>query len=321
MMSFKGKKILVTGGTGFIGSHIANQLLELNAHIRIPVHSRELEYDHDNIEAVRADLMKVDDCHKLSFGIDYIIHAAGTVGSSGVTGYRIMEGISKNLIITVQLLQAAWKEKVKRIIVFGSSTGYPAYNHPVKEDEMWMKEPFHSYFGYGWMRRYFEKLGEFISKESESKVIVIRPSAVYGPGDNFREETSHVIPALIKRAIRKENPFVVWGTGKEVRDFLHVSDFSRGCINALNECSDFQTINIGSGRITTIQEVVETVIDVTGHDDASIVYDDTKPVAIPFRAINIEKAKHLIGFEPKIDLKAGIIDTFNWYLNKLSDNQ
>ena len=314
-MFYRDKRVLVTGGTGFVGTHIVRELLKNDASVRVAVHARQPGSDLPNVETVCADLMRWEDCKTASHGIDYVIHAAGAVGAAGVRGYQLMEGITKNLILTANMLQAAWAEGVQKIVIFGSSTGYPAYSHPVKEEEMWLDEPHPSYLGYGWMRRYFEKLGEYVSRQSQCKVVIIRPSAVYGPGDNFAENTSHVIPALIKRAVQRENPYVVWGSGDEVRDFIHVSDFSRACLLALEKCTHFDPINIGAGKVTTIREIVGFILDAVGHKEVSVFFDSTKPVTIPFRMIDTEKAKRLLGFEAQISLEKGIRDTVQWYVS------
>ncbi|TRZ77369.1 MAG: NAD-dependent epimerase/dehydratase family protein [Deltaproteobacteria bacterium] len=317
-MFYSNKKVLVTGGTGFIGSHLVRALLGTGACIRVPVHVRQMQPDISNVETVFADLMRWEGCRAAARGVDYVIHAAGTVGAAGVKDYQLMEGITKNLVLTAHMLQAAWAEGVKKIVVFGSSTGYPAYSHPVREEEMWLDEPHPAYAGYGWMRRYIEKLGEYVSGQSECKVVIIRPSAVYGPGDNFMEKTSHVIPALIKRAVGRENPFVVWGTGDEVRDFIHVSDFARACLLALAKCNDFDPINIGAGKGSAIREVVGLILEAVGHKDVQIFFDGTKPATIPFRMVSIEKARQMLDFEPQIPLEEGIRDTVKWYMSTLT---
>lgn len=317
-MFYHNKKVLVTGGTGFIGSHLVRALLDHGAAVRVPVHNRSLIVKDSGIETVSADLANLSDCLSVMNRIDYAFHAAGAVGAAGVQGYQLMEGITKNLTLTGNILQAAWAKDVKKIVIFGSSTAYPAYNHPVKEEEMWLDEPHPSYWGYGWMRRYLEKLSEYVSQISPCTVVLIRPSAVYGPGDNFTEKTSHVIPALIKRAVHGESPYVVWGKGDEVRDFIHVSDFARACLLALEKCSHFDPINIGSGRANTIREIVRLILAAVGYKDVPAVFDSTKPITIPFRMIETEKARHLLGFEPHISLDQGIKDTVQWYVNSIS---
>ena len=170
-----------------------------------------------------------------------------------------MAAITTNLVFTSQMLQASWQEGVERFLVFGSSTGYPAANHPIKEEEMWTGPTYPAYFGYGWMRRYLERISEFVVSKSPMKVALCRPSAVYGRYDNFDPVTSHVIPALIRRAVQKENPFVVWGTGDEVRDFLHITDLVRGCLLLLEKHATCDPVNIGYGQAVTIRQIIETI--------------------------------------------------------------
>ena len=317
-MYYSDKKVLVTGGTGFIGRHIVQALVRRGARVRVPIHVRRGGPDLANVETIPADLMQWDDCRAAAGDVDYIVHAAGSVGAAGVRGFQLMAGITKNLTLTANVLQAAWAEGVKKIVIFGSSTGYPAYPHPVKEEEMWLEEPHPSYFGYGWMRRYVEKLGEYVSRQSECSVVIVRPSAVYGPGDNFMDDTGHVIPMLIKRAIRGENPFVVWGSGDEVRDFIHVSDFADACLLALEKCNRFDPVNIGAGKANTIREIVDLILAAAGRHGVPVLFDTTKPTTIPYRMIDIEKARRLLDFEPAISLETGIRNTVQWYVDNLS---
>src|SRR5262249_51802323 len=157
----------------------------------------------ERIELVRADLTRLEDCRAAARGVQYVFHAAGTVSGAGVPQTAIMAGITLNLVLTAQMLQAAWDTGVERILIFSSSAAYPPADHPVKEDELWSAPPYRDYFGYAWMRRYFERLAEFVASKSSMKVAVLRPTAVYGPRDNFNPATSHVIPALVRRAVEK----------------------------------------------------------------------------------------------------------------------
>ncbi len=145
------------------------------------------------------------------------------------------------------------------------------------------------------------------------KIALIRPTAVYGRRDNFALSTSHVIPALVRRAAEREDPFVVWGSGDEVRDFLHVRDFTRGCLLALREYAECDPLNIGYGEGTAIREVVDVILKESGHEKARVCFDASKPTAIPVRVVDTNKARRILGFEPAISLKDGLKDTIEWY--------
>jgi len=313
-MFYQGKKVLVTGGTGFVGTHIVQELLGQGAKVRVPVHTRPLIVRDPRIEAVPADLTKQDDCVDAARGMDYVFHAAGAVAAAGVMASNPMSAITANLILTAQVLQAAWTAGVERILIFSSSTAYPAADYPIKEEELWGGPTYPFYFGYGWMRRYFERLGEFVASKSKVRVAIVRPTAVYGRWDNFDLKTGHVIPALIRKAVDRIDPYEVWGNGDEVRDFLHVSDLARGCLLMLEKHADCDPVNIGYGRTMTIKEIVRTILRAAGYAEARIVFDTSKPSAIPFRMVDITKARRELGFEPRISLEDGLKDTVEWYM-------
>lgn len=314
-----GKRILVTGGAGFVGTHFVEALLDAGARIRVPIHHRPMIVRDPRVEQVGADLTQPDDCLRVCNGIDYVVHAAGAVAAAGVTASNPMAAMSANLVLTIRLLEASWTSGVQRFLVFGSSTGYPVTEHPVGEDEMWNGPTHPSYFGYGWMRRYLERVSEFVASKSPMGIALVRPTAVYGRWDEFDPNTSHVIPALIRRAVAAENPFEVWGTGDEVRDFLHVTDLVRGSLLLLANHAVCDPVNIGYGRTVRIREVVDTILRAAGHTNARVVFDASKPTAIPVRTVDTSKAKRLLGFEPSMTLEAGLADTVQWYKERVRD--
>jgi len=296
-----------------VGSHIAQALQEQGTLVRVTVHRRPMPVDSGDFDFCEADLTTAQDCLRAAEGMDFIFHAAGCVGAAGLKGSQVMSAITPNLIMTSLMLEAGWKAGAKRFLLFGSSTGYPVASHPVKEEEMWSGPTFPGYFGYGWMRRYLERLAEFVHGQSEMKIALVRPTAVYGRRDNFDPARGHVIPALVRRALEKEDPFVVWGSGGEVRDFLHVRDLAKGCLLALQAYAECDPVNIGYGRGVTIREVVEIILREADHKRARIVFDASKPTAIPVRVVDTGKARRILGFEPEVSLREGLKDTIEWY--------
>jgi GDP-L-fucose synthase len=312
-MFYQNKKVLVTGGTGFVGTHLVQALLNEGALVRIPVHRRSPLVNDKRIETIRADLIQPEDCLSIMKGIDYVFHAAGAVGAAGVTPPQQLDGIAMTLTLTSRVLQGAWNAGVERLLLLSSSTVYPAFDHPVKEEEDWEGPPHATYLGYGWMKRYLEKLAEFVSSRSCLKIAIVRPTAIYGRWDNFDPETSHVIPALIMRACKREDPFTVWGTGNEARDFLHIVDLARGCLLALEHYAICDPVNIGYGEVVTIRQIAETILRAAEHTEAKVVFESSKPTTIPLRAVDISKARTMLGFEPSLSIDEGVQDTVMWY--------
>lgn len=312
-MFYEGRLVLVTGGTGFVGTHIVQELLKQGAKVRVPIHKRPLIIQDERIETIQVDLTKQEDCQAAARGVNYIFHAAGAVAAAAVTVSNPMAAIATNLVLTVQMLQAAWTEDVERFLLFSSSTGYPAADHPVKEEEFWSGPTHPSYFGYGWMRRYLERLAEFVASKSDVRIALVRPTAVYGRWDNFDPATSHVVPALIQKAVEKQDPYEVWGSGDEVRDFLHIKDLARGCLLMLEKYATCDPVNIGYGKAVTIKEIVQIILKAAGHKNAKVEFNTSKPTTIPLRMVNTSKAKRVIGFEPQVSLQEGLSDTVKWY--------
>jgi GDP-L-fucose synthase len=163
------------------------------------------------------------------------------------------------------------------------------------------------------MRRYFERLAEFVASKSSVNVALVRPTAIYGPHDNFEPASSHVVAALLRKAVEKHDPLEVWGTGDEIRDFLHVTDLARGCLLMMEKHAICDPVNIGYGSGVSIRRVVEIILQAAGHTGAKVRFDPTKPTAIPIRLVDTSKARRLLGFEPQISIESGLRDLARWY--------
>ena len=310
---YSGRTVLVTGGTGFIGRHIVELLLAQSAHVVVPVHKRPLPLEFSGVDAPTADLTRPEDCLRVTRGVDYVFHAAGAVAGAGVPAAGAMTSIVTNLVLTARILEAAWTNRVRRCLVFSSSTAYPALEHPVREEEMWSGAPEACYVGYGWMRRYLEMLSEFVSRQSSVQVAIVRPTAVYGRHDDFEPATSHFVPALVRRAVERAQPFDVWGTGDETRDLLHVTDLARGCLIALEKHACADPINIGYGASIRVRDVVRVILDAAGYRDAAVVFHPGRPGTIRSRTVDCGKAREVLGFQASRTLEEGIGDTVRWY--------
>ena len=312
-MFYEDKSVLVSGGSGFLGIHLVQELLNRGAKVRVPIHSRSMPLYDERVEIVQADLSNRSECLDVVGGVDYVFHAAGAVGSAAVSKIGAMAGIAVNLNLSSEMLHAAWLEGVERFLLVSSSTVYPPASYPIKEHEAWNAAPYPSYVGYGWMKRYLEKLAEYVASESQMKIAIVRPTAVYGRWDNFDPTSSHVIPSLIKKAVDRQDPYGVWGSGTEIRDFLHISDLARGCIMALETYPECDPINLGYGKTVTIREIVETILGVSGYNPHRIQFQPDRPSTASVRVVDTTKARRILGFEPQISLEEGLRDTLEWY--------
>jgi len=260
-----------------------------------------------------ADLTRPEECLRAAEGMECVIHAAGTVGAAGVGPSAAMAGITLNLTLTANMLEAAWRAGVQRALVFSSSTAYPVVNRPIREDELWAGPVFPGYHSYGWMRRYIERLAEYVGLESGLGIAVVRPGALYGPRDNFDPATGHVVSSLINRAVCGESPLQVWGTGEDIRDFLHVRDFARGCLLALEHKADCDPINLSSGVGVSTSELSRLILTATGRPEADLRFEPGRPTALGYRVLDITKARTAIGFVPQIALRDGLTEVVAWY--------
>lgn len=315
---FKNKKVVVTGGSGFIGTHFLMELANRGAKVRTCTHESMLQFDSDKIIVYRnLNLNNLDDCMKLVEDADYVVHCAGKIAHPSTVPTDVQISLQQ-LNLIGNLLEASAKSGVKKFLDLNSSTGYPDIRRPLTEDEYWVDEPYKSYFGYGWMRRYREKLMEHVSKFSGLEIALARCTAIFGPYDNFDLKTCHVVPALIKRHLSGENPFVVWGSPNVVRDFLYVKDVVEGGLLILEKGESMRPYNLGYGGGITIGEIVDTILDVTGNK-VPVIWDETKPTTIPFRAVSTDRIEKELGFKPKYTFREGMVETINWYKQNKND--
>jgi GDP-L-fucose synthase len=320
MTFYEGKRVAVAGASGFVGSHFSQALLCSGAKVRALVHRRPFPFSSGSYALVQADLTRPEDARRALDGVEILIHAAGSVaGAAATTSHNPVSLVANQLALTATLVEAAGAVGVERLLLFSSSSGYPQFTHPVTEAEFWLGDPPEVYHGYAWMRRYFEKLGEFVHRQSSTRVALARPTAVYGPRDNFNPHTSHVIAGLIRRSLAGENPLVVWGTGEETRDLLFVEDLVEGCLRLLAHHACADPVNIGAGKSVTIREAAHLILELSGRSPHDLVFDPTKPTTLPYRAVNCDKARELLDFYPAVSLREGLRQTISWYQQNTPD--
>lgn len=311
---YSGKRILVAGGSGFVGTHLTSHLSNLGAQVRSTFYSKEPRQRIGSVEYVSANLMNSEDCKRVTRDVDYVFMAAANSSGAAVMERTPLVHLTPNLIMNAQMLEASYENNISRFCFISSNTVYPLTNFAVKESDANF-EYFDKYFIVGWMKRFSEIMCEMYSNNIKApmETVTVRPGNLYGPFDKFNNAESKVIAALIRRAIEGEDPFTVWGDGLDVKDFLYITDFIEGLLLAFEYAKDFDPINVASGQPVTIRDAIMVILEAAGHSLVSVSYDETKPTMIPKRMIDIRKIRELTDWRPKTDLASGVSETVKWY--------
>ena len=326
MPFWKGKKVLVTGGAGFIGSYVVEMLLKSGARVRVADYlskSKVLNLASviKEVDFLKADLRDSLDCRKACRGMDIVLNLAARVG--GINFNKLYPGtiFRDNILISTNMLEAARISNVERVLVASSACVYPHFcKIPTPESEGFSGIPEPTNDGYGWAKRMAEFQAQAYARQFGMKIAIVRPYNAYGPRDHFDIEKSHVIAALIARICKGENPLRVWGNGRQSRSFLYVSDFARGVLEATQKYAVCDPLNLGSEEEIKIRDLVELIVRLSGKK-IGIVFDTSKPAGQPRRSCDVTKAKKKIGFKARVKLAEGLDRTITWCLenkNRLS---
>lgn len=306
---FKGKKVLVTGGTGLIGRPLVDMLLERGAEVRI-VSLDDPSRANPKAEFKRLDLTKFDNAMEAADGMDFVFQLAGIKGSPAMTAKKPASFFFPTISFNTNMMEASRRCGVKKYL-FTSSVGVYSPAEVFHEDDVWKTMPSPNDRFAGWAKRMGELQAEAYQIEyGWEDVYIVRPANVYGPYDNFDPANAMVIPSLIRRAMEGENPFTVWGDGSPIRDFIHARDCARGMLVVFEKGYN-KPVNLGSGEGVTIRQVVEIIaknLDKT----PEVVWDTTKPSGDKKRLMDMTRAKS-IGFECEISIEEGIKEVMAWY--------
>ncbi|HCC08692.1 TPA: GDP-fucose synthetase [Candidatus Woesebacteria bacterium] len=299
-------KVLLTGGSGFLGTFVKQKLIEKgfkNENIFSPSHND-------------FDFVKMEDCKKAVKGINLVIHLAAKVGGIGFNREKPGELFYDNLMMGVQLMEAARQEGVKKFVAIGTVCAYPKFTPiPFKEVDLWIGYPEETNAPYGLAKKMLLVQSQAYRQQYGFNSIYLLPVNLYGPNDNFDPSSSHVIPALIKKAVeakeRGDKTMDVWGTGSASREFLYVEDAAEGVVLAALSYDGDGPVNLGSGMEITIKDLVTTINELVGFK-GKLIWDTTKPDGQPRRCLDVSKAK-TFGFTAKTDFKTGLKNTIDWY--------
>lgn len=306
MQFWKDKRVLVTGGHGFLGSHLVEKLESLGASVIAPTHEQYDLVDRDQI----IKMYEEKPC-------DMVIHLAAVVGGIGINSKHPGKFFYENLMMGVQLIEYARQKNIEKFVALGTVCAYPKIIPiPFKEDDIWNGYPEETNAPYGLAKKMMLVQSQSYRQEYGYNSIFLLPVNLYGPRDNFNPESSHVIPALIKKCIdARDNgdDFIeVWGTGSASREFLFVKDAVEGIILAAEKYDSSDPVNLGSSNEIKIKDLVELIVKLTDFK-GEIRWDKTKPDGQPRRKLDVSRAKKEFGFESQVSFENGLKETIKWY--------
>ena len=310
---WKNKKVVVTGGAGFLGSFVIAKLQERGAtDIYIPLIEDYDLTNHDDIARLYDTTLE---------GIDpanmVVIHLAANVGGIGANREHPAEFFYDNLMMGVELMHQAYQRGVGKFTAIGTVCAYPKFTPvPFKEEDLWIGYPEETNAPYGLAKKMMLVQSDAYRRQYGFNSIYLLPVNLYGPRDNFNLETSHVIPALIRKALeaqeRGDKELVVWGDGSPTREFLYVEDAADGIVTATESYNDSEPVNLGSGYEIPIKDLAEMIQRLTGFE-GKLVWDTSKPNGQPRRGLDVTRAKEFFGWEAKIPFEEGMRRTIEWY--------
>lgn len=307
------KRVIVTGGAGFLGSFVVEELKRRGAtDIFIP---RSADYDlvdPNDVRRMYADALKNVDPKKV-----VVLHLAANVGGIGANREHPAEFLYDNLMMGAEMMHQAYKNGLLKFVAIGTVCAYPKFTPvPFKEDDLWIGYPEETNAPYGLAKKMMLVQAQAYREQYGFNAIFLLPVNLYGPRDNFDLQTSHVIPALIRKAVeaqaRGERELPVWGDGSPTREFLYVEDAADGIVTAAEKYDGDQAVNLGSGYEISIKDLAELIVAMTGFE-GSLVWQTDKPNGQPRRGLDVSRAKEYFGWSAQVPFEEGVRRTIAWF--------
>lgn len=316
---FKNKSILVTGGTGFIGSNLVDFLIKEGAEVKITSKNHN-NVKYKEIEVKKGDLKNMDFCKDIVKGVDYVFHLAAEGFTSIANPLETAKNFTPNITINSNIFSACSDSEVSHVLFASSLNVYDSGKEKLSDEEPWINHPHPAQKYFAWSKRLGEMQLQAFHDLGLFKGAIVRIGAAYGPKDNFDISSARVIPSLIVKAFTPKEKFIVWGSGNAQRSFVHVNDIVDAMCKCMEKYSKADPINIGSKESTSIKELANLIINITGSKKKPF-FDESKPEGIPKITISTEKAKLKIGWESKINLREGLKNTILWYRENILSEQ
>jgi GDP-L-fucose synthase len=318
-MALSSGRVFLAGATGMAGSAIMRKLLESFPDITVRAarfRSRGVLPDNPRIEWVQADLRRQEDCRRAVAGCDCaVMSAASTAGSRGMAA-EPWHALDDNVIMNTQMLEAFHVGNVRRLVFLGSATVYQEFEGAIRENQLDLnRDPHSAYMGVGWGMRFVEKLCRFWFEKTDMEILIARAANIFGPFAAFDPKTSNVIPALIRKAVDKMDPFEVWGTPDVVRDVIYCDDLAAAVVRMLAADEiKFDVFNVGTGRSTTVGEMVRWALDAAGHQPSRVEWIGESPATTRRRLLDCGKIRDILKWQPVFSVEEGIRETTDWWI-------
>lgn len=304
---WQNRRVCVTGGAGFLGSFVQEKLRERGAtHVFVP-------------QIEEYDLVKPEDIQRMYDNArpDLVIHLAALAGGIGANRARPADFFYINLMMGVQLMHEAWRRRIEKFVAIGTVCAYPKFTPiPFKEENLWDGYPEETNAPYGLAKKMLLVQAQAYREQFGYNAIYLLPVNLYGPRDNFDLETSHVIPALIRKCLEAqatgEKEVILWGDGSPTREFIYAGDAADGILTAAEFYNQSEPVNLGSGQEISIKNLAELIAHLTGFE-GKIRWDTTKPNGQPRRALDTQRAYDYFGWRAQVPFEEGLRNTIEWY--------
>jgi GDP-L-fucose synthase len=318
MSEWANRRVLVTGGAGFVGSYLVEQLVAAGARVRVADNlesgrRENLSAVWPDIEFTNVDLRDRSRALKACAGQEFVFNLAAKITGIGYSRLHHAEMFDTNMLLLQNGLRAAHQAGVTKFCQVSSACVYPADARvPTPEDEGHRGEPEPANAGYGWAKRMGEVLAAYYAAETAMRVVVVRPFNAYGPRDHFEAETAHVIPALVKKVLDGDDPIEVWGSGTQTRSFIHARELATGIRQVMEQYDRPDPINVGADSEVSIRALIEKIQALSG-SRTQVVYNTAMPEGYRRRAPDISRLREITGGGPSIPLDEGLAETVAWY--------